>query len=340
MTLQDCLPYLLYQFPNEQDLVKAIRELSEKFTTDRNNIRDYLSDERLTSAYTAFYLVTNVPKFENVLKWMPSGWLQDIRSVDVQDIGAGPGTFSIAFKEWAGEEFKKAIQVESSSTMRAQARKLWDGLFPEAMMASGAVEKLPGSLMVFGHSANEMGAAKALEYVDRGLPDHLLFIEPGTKSFFPEMLSIREGLLKRGFNVLFPCPTHDQCPMEGQDKDWCHQFIQVKQEPEVERLSQILKLDRKLLPLTVHAYSKKNYERAQERIVRVHPDTKFSFEWDVCLGPHIQHYQVMKRGLSKFKLKALESVFSGDSIVSDEEKVLDQAKRVKISKINNEDQHS
>jgi hypothetical protein len=61
MKLAEIIPHLLYAFPHESDLVTAIQEISRKFTTDRAKIGDYLKDERLVSAYTAFYLATNGP---------------------------------------------------------------------------------------------------------------------------------------------------------------------------------------------------------------------------------------------------------------------------------------
>ena len=72
MNLSEIMPHLLYQFKSESDLVKAIEEISLKFTKERSNIGDYLKDPRLVSAYTVFYLLTNIPKLEAVLKWLPN----------------------------------------------------------------------------------------------------------------------------------------------------------------------------------------------------------------------------------------------------------------------------
>lgn len=322
--------HLLYEFKSEAELTRAIEELSIKFTTQRENIEDYLRDPRLASAYTAFYVTTNMPKLEAVFKWMPQEWLELIRSAPFVDLGAGPGTFGLAYKAWGGSG--AVYQIEKSQVMREQARKLWDGLYGEGMKQVHE-RAIPGSLLLFGHSANEMGAEAALNYISKIDPGHILFIEPGTKSFFPEMLKIRRELIARGFNVLFPCPGAGECPM-GPD-DWCHQFVRVSHSMEVERLSQLAKKDRRLLPLTVHAYSKTFRHSDRERIVRVLPETKFSYEWEVCLGDKIEHFQVMKRGLEKKTQKKLESALSGDSIETREEKALENGKRVGPIKINN-----
>ncbi|HXH74530.1 MAG TPA: small ribosomal subunit Rsm22 family protein [Bacteriovoracaceae bacterium] len=336
MFLKECLPHLIHQFPNESDLVKAIQELSQKFTTKRESISDYLNDPRLVAAYTAFYLTTNYPKLNEVFKWLPPQWLEELKTCDFVDLGAGPGTFSLAFRDWRGAATGKVHQIEQSKLMRDQARKLWDGLYPETpMLQSTRSTSLPNSFLLFGHSANEMGPKDALRYINEINPDHILFIEPGTKAFFPQMLEIRRALLNNGFNVLFPCPKALECPMAQSENDWCHQFIHVHHADDVERLSQILKLDRKLLPLTVHAYSRTFKHSDKERIVRVHPATKFSFEWDVCVGEKVDKYQVFRRGLDKKTQKEIDEVLAGASVETETDKVLEGGSRVRPVKINN-----
>lgn len=332
MKLHQLLPLLIHQFKNESDLIKAIEELSLKFTQKRERITDYLHDERLTSAYTAFYLTTNLPKLEAVFEWMPQEWLELIKETTFIDLGAGPGTFSLAYREWLGKP-AKIMQVETSAMMRDQARRIWDGFYPEEKL----LNRPEGArTLFFGHSANEMGVEVALKYVRDFNPDHILFVEPGTKEFFPQILAIRDALLKDGFNIHFPCPTAAACPMKDSQEDWCHQFIHVKQESEVERLSQIVRKDRRNLPLIVHAFSRNfKAENPSVRVVRVFPQTKFSHEWESCELNQIQHYQVMKRSLSKASLNILSEVLAGASLEVQTEKELEGSKRVKILSLNN-----
>lgn len=325
MKLAEILPHLLFQFPHESDLLKAIAEISRKFTTEREKIGDYLRDERLVSAYTAFYLMTNVPKLKAVMEWMPEDWKKDISESALIDLGAGPGTFSLAWKElFGGKEF---LQIETSDVMRKQARKLWDGLHTGvSMKQEGTLEK---SILLFGHSANEMGEHVALNYIEKFQPEHILFIEPGTKEFFAKMLNIRKALIANGWHVLYPCPGESECPMKGTE-NWCHQFVHVSHDPEVERLSQMMKLDRKLLPLTVQAFSKKVYPKSEERLVRVYPETKFSFEWQVCHSNVLEDYQIMKRGMDRTTEKQLAQKLSGAEVRSTLEKDVPPKKRVKL----------
>ena len=332
MQLSTLLPLLLHEFKSEHDLIKAIEELSLKFTQKREHISDYLKDERLTSAYTAFYLTTNMPKLEAVFKWMPAAWLEEIKKTTFIDLGAGPGTFSLAYREWIGEP-SKIVQIETSAVMREQARKLWEGLYPSEKL----LRKAGGPVtLFFGHSANEMGAEVALRYVEDLRPEHIIFIEPGTKDFFPKMLDMREVLIRNGFNVLFPCPRAEECPLRDSTTDWCHQFTHVQQESEVERLSQIVKKDRRSLPLIVHVFSKTfKADTPTSRLVRVHPETKFSYEWESCELNQIKNYQIMKRGLSKKSLAALSDTTAGAALEIEVEKELEKSVRVRLKSLNN-----
>lgn len=294
---------------------------------------DYLNDERLVSAYAAFYLLTNMPKLQAVINWLPEDWVEILKECDLVDLGSGPGTFSLAWKKLGA--LGDFYQIETSSLMREQARKLWEGFFSQELNQASdwRWESSNPKLLLFGHSANEMGMEKALAYIEKINPDHILFIEPGTKAFFKEMLKIRQKLLDNDYHVLFPCPEAQACPMEH-SQDWCHQFIHIKHGPEVERLSQMARLDRKLLPLTVMAFSRVyKGKNPQERLVRVLPETKFSFEWEVCNNNELIRYQLMKRYLSKEESKKLSSFLAGDAILTEVIKKLEQGQRVKLLKI-------
>lgn len=333
MKLSELLPHLVYEFKSEADLIRAINEISLKFTKERDKIGDYLNDPRLVAAYTVFYLLTNIPKLEEVLKWMPEEWIHIIKNCDFIDLGAGPGTFSLAWKQIGGNG--SYYQVEKSLLMREQGLKLWKGLHTTELHQNGHYSWTNDrpKFVLFGHSANEMGSRVAIDYLEKIQPEHVLFIEPGTKSFFSEMLKIREYLLSQNYEILYPCPHGGECPLLGKD-DWCHQFIHVEQDSEIERISQMARKDRRLLPLTVQAYSR-TYKTANptERLIRVFPETKFSFEWEVCHNNQLEHYQIMKRDLSKSEVKEIGAVLAGAALETELLKSLESYKRVKILKV-------
>jgi hypothetical protein len=333
LTLSNLIPHLIYEFKSENDLVLAIDEMSFNFTKNRKNINDYLNDPRLVSAYAAFYLLTNIPKLQAVFHWLPKDWIHLIKKSDFIDLGAGPGTFSFAMKMMGGSGV--FYQIETSQLMKNQSRKIWDAFFTGDLFQSNAWnwQTQNSKFLLFGHSANEMGAKIAIQYIEKISPDHILFIEPGTKEFFSEMLIIRDYLLSQNYNILYPCPQQTSCPMTN-TQDWCHQFIHIKQDLEIERISQMARKDRKLLPLTVQAYSRNfSYSNPEERLVRVLPETKFSHEWLVCHNNEVEHYQLMKRDLDKKELKSLSNILSGEALLTNIIKIVDRSKRVKLKEI-------
>jgi ribosomal protein RSM22 (predicted rRNA methylase) len=331
MNLESIRPHLLYQFKSDHELVSSIQELSDKFTKNRDQIGDYLKDPRLVSAYTAFYLLTNIPKLAEVFKRLPSEFLKDIRHSPFVDFGAGPGTFSIAMKEWLGEEKLDFFQIEISSLMKEQGREIFKAFYPNVNLVqhTKAVE-IKDSFLLFGHSSNEIGCEETMSLIEVIRPKHILFIEPGTKDFFKQILVLRGKLKELGFSQFYPCPHEEECPLKGSDSDWCHQYIQVKHHPDIERISQMAKKDRRNMPLTIAGFSKNNYSKTQERIIRVFPETKFSFEWEVCHKEKNDRYQLLKRNLNKDQIKSLEALLSGDEIQTKLVKDLGEMKRVEI----------
>ncbi len=333
LSLSTLYPHLIYSFRNERELVKAVEEISLKFTRERESITDYSKDPKLVSAYTVFYLLTNFPKLEAVMKWLPANWIGKLLTSDFIDVGAGSGTFSLAMKALGARgDF---YQIEKSPFMREQARKIWSAYYNQELNQSERWDwkNERTRFALFGHSANEMDLETIISYIDAIGPEHLLFVEPGTKDFFSKMLLIREELLKKGFHLLYPCPNESDCPMRNTN-DWCHQFIEVRHTAEVERLSQLVKKDRKLMPLTIQAFSKTYFEKKiQERIVRVFPETKFSHEWEVCHDNVLERYQILKRDLSKIESKNIGNLLAGEAISTISLKEWGKSKRVKFQSV-------
>lgn len=348
MNLTKITPYLLTSFRSDAELVKRINKISENFTVDRDQIQDYVEDEKMVAAYTAFYLTTNYPKFSHVMEHLKElgGNFSDYEWID---IGCGPGTFLFAIKDFYGGALKDQLWgIERSPLMRKQAHKIIDGLYPYSKIsvvqsASEIPAKKKKRIVLFSHSLNEMGNEKGLNYIQKLEADKVLFIEPGTKAFFQQYIKLRSILVKEDYNCLYPCPNNNPCPLEGLD-DWCHQYLKVKHDPEIERLTQLSHKNRKWLPQTIGLYAKEEtskWSTNEGRIVRTYPSTKFSLEWDICSTINgrnkLEHFQVMKRGLKKSYIKELDNVLAGGKFkfVLDRE-LGDNKFRVKLVEEDNE----
>lgn len=346
MNLSTISPHLLSSFKSEAELVSLINKVSENFTAKREQISDYLEDEKMVAAYTAFYLTTNYPKFAHVMKHLKELG-DDFKDCEWVDIGCGPGTFLFAIKDFYGGALKQNLWgIETSPLMRKQAKKIQENLYPHSKIdivqsTAEIPKKEKKRIALFSHSLNEMGNQKALDYLTRLEADKVLFVEPGTKAFFHQYLELRTILIEQGFNCLYPCPSNGVCPMQGQD-DWCHQYLKVKHDLDVSRLTQLSHKNRKWLPMTIGLYTladEKHWQESDARVVRTYPSTKFSFEWDACVLDNnqntLRHFQVMKRKMSKAKIKEFDDFLAGQRIKFELDKDLgDNKLRVKLLETN------
>lgn len=325
---------LIFDISSEARLVELVQRLSQQFTTTRENIGEYWESPELTAAYALFYFPTNYAKFAWAMEKIKKDFVTS--SLEVIDMGSGPGTFLQAFKDHF-PEVDNFIGIEHSKVMREQAKLLWAKAYQnekECLFVPSA-EKLPAKksqrLLLFGHSLNEMEDEffqKTLKTVD---PDFILFIEPGTKQSFSKIKMVREFLLQKKFQIFYPCPSAAACPMDNTD-NWCHQYVMASFEAAVERLCQLVKLDRRHMPVIMHFYAKdlrsQIFSENEARIVQTFPETKFSVEWEVCrnhVKNKIEHLQLLKRKLSKSETKELKKLYAGDTLSFEIEKEISES---------------
>lgn len=295
---------------SEADCLKAIGQLSAGFTVSRDKMGKYGDEANLVSAYTLLYLPTNMPKLEFVLSQLRSDVLEQLQDAHFIDFGCGPGTFSLA---WANQVKTKAITlVDYTKGMRDQAQKILSHFHPEIKLSvcERLIDRPSGKLVLFfGHAINELPEGEVERLIERMDPDFIFFIEPGTSDFFKRAKKLREYLIESGMSIAYPCPTLAQCP-----NDWCHQVWRGTHDPEVERLCQLAKLDRRTQPMTAHLYCRSNsIEDTRATFVRFLNETKFSFEWEVCLEDgQLMKFQWMKKNFTKQELKRKQNASVGE----------------------------
>lgn len=315
---------LLNPHLKESEHVKNIKEISSKFTKNRDEIKDYVLDENLVSSYTMFYLPTNALKFDFILNKLPEEIKATIFNSEFIDVGCGPGTYSYALSRHT--ENQKITCVDTSALMLSQAKKILEHKYPQNHFEFQRKidTKKNGGTLFFGNSINEMGIQNALDLVNIVNPDIVFFIEPGTSELFVELKKMRTILLDE-YDVVYPCPSNEKC-----HNHWCHQILRVSLSHDVERLSQLVSLDRKIMPLCGHVYVKKNkfnFNKSNElTIVRYLNETKFSFIYDVCdfeAGENkIVKIEILKKNMTKEMEKKYKNASVGDRIVFIKEKLV------------------
>ncbi len=331
MELADIKDFLLAPSLSEPQVIKMIKEMSAGFTTNRDMIGEYVMSEERVSAYTSFYLPTNMPKLSFILSQVSSEVIEDLKEANFIDMGCGPGTYSLALLE-SIPDFKGELHlVDSSTVMLKQAKKLIDGIYPEfenAHYHQSIPDNFEGpTVLFFGHSMNEIGVSDSLRLIRKLDPDYLFILEPGTKEVFADVLKVRRKLRSQEYNALYPCASMGDCPMERRPDDWCHGVINMVHSPELERLSQLVSLDRRAMPFIGHLYSKKHYQPSKKaRLIQIIDETKFSFEVSVCHEVKdvltYSRIELLKKGMNKKGAKEFKKANRGIGIEYQEVKVL------------------
>lgn len=310
---------------SESELVKKLKIISQNFTIKREHIKDYVLDEKFVSAYSAFYLPTNYPKFSFLMNSLSLEFREKIKDYDFYDIGSGPGTYSLAFLDYLNGDYERNVFViDSSSLMLKQAKNILGHYHRDKKIHYGtAIEPSQRKkIFFFGNSINEIGRAGLKNLINTHSPDIVMFIEPGTSDFFKEALGIREMLIDKKFSILYPCINASACPIakiiDSGGVEWCHQVLRMTHEPSIERLSQLIELDRKIMPMIAHVYSmeKSHVNKiVHGRLFRFLNETKFSFEWQVCFGENEENklakFEIQKRSLSKSDQKEMKKLSVG-----------------------------
>lgn len=324
--LKELFPHLLDPTVTENEVVKRLSTISTCFTTQREELFDYAYEAKSVSAYTLFYLPTNALKLKFVLDLLPSSILDEIKQTHIYDIGCGPGTYTWAFMKYFSNEVQ-VVPVDQSPMMREQVQKLGKGLFNiERIPTLSSIKDIPrgkDSTLFWGNSLNEMGFQVAVEMAKSAKPQFLFWIEPGTKEVFKNYSAVRSEIEKAGYEAIFPCASNGKCPLNP-EADWCHQVLKTKLTDDVERLSQLIKKDRKTMPLMAHVYKKKDVaERSSSsaefqvaRVIRLKKELKHAFIWQVCLLNQNQQLQTLDvevplKQFSKAKIKELRSISTG-----------------------------
>ncbi len=240
----------------------GIRTLSHLFTRGRQEIdKRYLDDPRLLSAYLQYYLPVNLAKIRSILEELPRDGFrgQEHRPLRVLDVGAGPGTGSLAVLEWWLDHDRSPselslLALDHSRSALTLARRLWQSV-TEAKQATGVTfdvqavdlerqaevqRVLAGcdgqiDLIVVGNVLNESfphdrdpvgRRVKIVAQLLKALADvgSLIIVEPALREPTRALHTLRDRLVGEGLATIYsPCLHDHACPALLHPEDWCHE---------------------------------------------------------------------------------------------------------------------
>lgn len=242
-------------------LAKDIAMLSSLFTKERTRISArYLDDPALKAGYAAYFLPVNFAKVQLLLSEMPDDWAER-SELSVLDIGAGPGTASLAVWDWLATHAQvnppalHVTAVDHSTAALKQSARLWQIYGQEApegrahlTTVAEQIEKLvrvgvsgaihapaPFDLIIVANCINELFQESSDPDTDRvTLLERLLaslrqdgtlmVVEPALRSTARALHRTRDRLLAQGVCTVYsPCLHDRSCPALLHPDDWCHE---------------------------------------------------------------------------------------------------------------------
>lgn len=214
-------------------LQAASQELSERYRAQTpgrqlggaHSIEAYLG-ARLPATYAVVAAVLDELKLR-APAWQPGS---------VLDLGAGPGTASMAVAE-AFPELRDLLLFERESAMITAGRELFaagPALLRQAVWRQGALPALPpfkADLTILSYVLNEMSPLARAQLIESlpTLSGTTIVIEPGTPEGYRHLLAVRTAMLAQGWQLWAPCPHALECPLPAHD--WCHFAVRLPRSP-------------------------------------------------------------------------------------------------------------
>ncbi|MCC6580657.1 MAG: hypothetical protein IT440_09455 [Phycisphaeraceae bacterium] len=256
-------------------LAQAVKDLSDLYTTSRDNLTDEDGGQGHLLAKTFYFLCSDAPKVHLVLDELarrygqtPDASPSADRSAPLTalDLGAGVGATGVGLLLSLDAARCPSVRL-TGADMDGPALRRWLTLMHRAAEIAGirlqaqTVEmdlmhpmgdELPRSWDIalaqglvnelFAHEADDAKASELQAqwlqpWTKKGL---LLALEPALKTTTRRLQMARDRLLAMGsVRVLAPCPHAAACPMLVNPRHWCHEVRLVEPTPMVAQVQAV-----------------------------------------------------------------------------------------------------
>ena len=172
-------------------------------------------------AYVQARMPATRAAIDRVLKEIPEA----VSIASVLDIGAGPGTVSLAcHHRWP--EIEQFTLVENDPFMQGlQTEILKDLPYINLPLDARHTDIPPHDLVICAYMLNELPLMDQLSLVDKLWAcalQYMLIIVPGTPRFYEDLMILRSHLINQEASILAPCPHANACPLQERVGEWCH----------------------------------------------------------------------------------------------------------------------
>ncbi|MDF0645287.1 MAG: small ribosomal subunit Rsm22 family protein [Nitrospira sp.] len=242
----------------------TVAQLSHLFTKGRGSLASrYLDESSNVAAYIAYFMPVNLSKVQVLLEELPpdAPLNEGRRGLRLLDLGAGPGTGSLAVLDWLCQSHPEAagrlsaLAVDSSGEALRRAGELWNRYCDEAGISGAGLircqadlerpektawrdrvkQKAPFDLILLANCLNELhldasdpivARAELLAELLQWLSPHgtLMLLEPALRETARGLHRVRDRLLReKRCTVYSPCLHEQDCPALRHPDDWCHE---------------------------------------------------------------------------------------------------------------------
>jgi ribosomal protein RSM22 (predicted rRNA methylase) len=211
---------------SRNDLAARARRMSEVYRAGGSSLA--ITDRRDALAYALVRMPATFAAVGAALLAAREA-AADIHPRSLLDIGAGPGTASLAAMA-VFETLDAATEVESNAALGALARDIAGALHRPATIhheagdALAVLPRLPAAdLVIVSYVLGELGSIAQQRLTDEAWAhtrQMLVLVEPGTPDGARRIVTQRDRLIASGAHTAAPCPHDFACPLQA--PDWCH----------------------------------------------------------------------------------------------------------------------
>lgn len=242
-------------------LAADVAELWKLFTKERSKLgQNYLDQLHLCAAYLQYYVPVNAARVHAVLRELPPTCTESSgQPFRVLDVGAGPGTASLAVLDWichsdvphrslsvtAIDHSRRALDLAAALWKSASSRRIGsDARFITEVVNLERTSEVqrwrekteaPFNLIVIANSLNEwflgdrdpVGRRVKIvaQIIDALASDgSLVIVEPALRESTRALHALRDRLVEKKLCTIYsPCLHEKPCPALVHPEDWCHE---------------------------------------------------------------------------------------------------------------------
>ena len=217
---------------NQDRLTAATRQLIGRYQADTPAVpgRPIMAGEREALAYAVYRMPATYAAIRTVLDQLPDDAVPlGAEHLDIAG-GTGAAVWAVADR-WPGtgahtvlEQSAAAIRLGRQLT-GAAAGPVRGTDWQQFVITDSAVQVPRSDIVTIGYLLSELESGLRTALINAVLASArrlVIITEPGTKNGYRRILDVRDQVIAAGWQVVAPCPHQLSCPLQEQERDWCH----------------------------------------------------------------------------------------------------------------------